>query len=54
MDIGVLALSRSDWAFAKDFTNVPYNGKHVVYVFFNKGGTCDNGSMSFEILSGWS
>ncbi|WP_410643483.1 non-reducing end alpha-L-arabinofuranosidase family hydrolase [Amycolatopsis sp. lyj-346] len=50
---GPLANPKPGWVALKDFTNVVYNGKHIVY-----GTTHDNGSswgsMSFSPFTNWS
>ncbi|MFI9816857.1 non-reducing end alpha-L-arabinofuranosidase family hydrolase [Saccharothrix variisporea] len=50
---GVLATPRSGWVSLKDFTNVVYNGKHLVYGTTHDNGT-SWGSMNFGLFTNWS
>jgi hypothetical protein len=50
---GVLANPRSGWVSLKDFTYVPYNGKHLVYGTTHDFGT-SWGSMNFTTFTNWS
>ncbi|MEV4620674.1 non-reducing end alpha-L-arabinofuranosidase family hydrolase [Asanoa sp. NPDC049573] len=50
---GSLANPRSGWVSLKDFTHVPYNGRHLVYATnHNTGSTW--GSMNFSLFTNWS
>ncbi|KAK4101298.1 carbohydrate-binding module family 1 protein [Parathielavia hyrcaniae] len=49
---GVLATPRSGWASLKDFTHVPYNGKHLVYATTHDMGTSYL-SMNFGLFTNW-
>ncbi|MFD1146501.1 non-reducing end alpha-L-arabinofuranosidase family hydrolase [Saccharothrix hoggarensis] len=50
---GVLAQPRPGWVSLKDFTYVPYNGRHLVYGTTHDTGT-SWGSMNFGLFSNWS
>ncbi|KAK4228718.1 alpha-arabinofuranosidase [Podospora fimiseda] len=45
---GVLAQPQSGWVSLKDFTTVPYQGKHLVYATTNSGSAW--GSMAFGLV----